>query len=216
MIATLTVAACAGVASARRAAIVAATARAAPAEAGASTLPTFIMSLLLGACTSNWTRMGEPTPTSSDRFHLLSRRRPAAGSRARTAARGGRRAGVARIPEAIPDAHRAVWRDDDDHQEDEADHGVEASRRSRARLRATGIRCRDVVVDHDERERAEPGALDPAEAADHRDDEQLDRRTEADRRRARSDRSTRRRARRRARRRTPRTRTPASGGAATL
>ena len=38
----------------------------------------------------------------------------------------------------------------------------------------------DVVVDDDEREGAEPGALDPGEAADHRDHEQLDRGGEAD------------------------------------
>ena len=38
----------------------------------------------------------------------------------------------------------------------------------------------DVVVDHDEGEGAEPGALDPGEAADHGHHEQLDRRGQAE------------------------------------
>ena len=41
-------------------------------------------------------------------------------------------------------------------------------------------RVADVVVDDDEGERADPRAFDPAEAADHGDDEQLDRRFQAD------------------------------------
>ena len=47
------------------------------------------------------------------------------------------------------------------------------------------------VVEHDEDDRADPGALDPEEAADDGDDEEVDRRAEVDRARARCCRSTR-------------------------
>ena len=43
--------------------------------------------------------------------------------------------------------------------------------------------CCEVVVDHHEEERADPGTLQAVEPADHGDHEHVDRRTEVDRRR---------------------------------
>ena len=62
-------------------------------------------------------------------------------------------------------------------EEDEADDRVEAAADD------GHLDVPDVVVDHDEREGAEPRPLDAAEAADHGDHEQLDRRAEPDVRR---------------------------------
>src|ERR687898_1480049 len=72
-------------------------------------------------------------------------------------------------PEAVPNPPEPVRRDDDDDQEDQADDRVEAA------ADHGQLDVADVVVDDDEGEGAEPGALNPDEAADDRDDEQLDR-----------------------------------------
>ncbi len=73
-----------------------------------------------------------------------------------------------------------VGRENDDEQEDDPDDGVEAAA-DLDRVEELGQPAvADVVVDDDEGERADPGALDPPEPADHRDDQQVDRRAEAD------------------------------------
>src|SRR5215210_4429626 len=60
-------------------------------------------------------------------------------------------------PEAVPNPHEPVRRDDDDDEEDQADDRVEAA------AEHGQLHVADVVVDDDERERADPGALDPGE-----------------------------------------------------
>ncbi len=65
-------------------------------------------------------------------------------------------------------------------QEDETDDRVEAAADVHVVEQLGEPAVADVVVDQDERERADPRALDPGEAADHRHDEQVDRRRQAD------------------------------------
>ena len=81
---------------------------------------------------------------------------------------------AAGTPEAVPQSHEPVRRDDDDDQEDQADDRVEAA------ADHGQLDVADIVVDDDEGEGADPGALDPGEAADDGDHEQLDRGGQAD------------------------------------
>src|SRR6266540_5126490 len=76
---------------------------------------------------------------------------------------------------ALPQADEPVGRDEDDDQEDDADHRVEAI--------GDQVDVRGVVVDDHEHQRPQPRALEPVQAADDRDHEHVDRRVEADRRR---------------------------------
>src|SRR4029450_5170233 len=94
---------------------------------------------------------------------------------------GGPAAPSPRIPDAIPEAHQAVGRDDDDGEEDEADHRVE--RTPDHRQPGRGDVVRDRVVDREEGEGADPRSLAPAQTAEHGDDQELDGRVEAHRRR---------------------------------
>ena len=61
-----------------------------------------------------------------------------------------------------------------DREEDEPDDGVEAAA-DHAAAPIDGIRFVTSLLIDDERERADPGALDPRQPADDRDDEELDR-----------------------------------------
>src|SRR6266542_578627 len=77
---------------------------------------------------------------------------------------------------AIPDPHQASGRDEHDDEKDDPDDGVERPAEECAAEAQPGDReVAHVVLDHDEHERAEPGALDAHEAADHRHHEQVDR-----------------------------------------
>src|SRR5215217_3781548 len=75
----------------------------------------------------------------------------------------------------LPEAHHASRRHQHDDEEDRPDQRVEA--------RPDEIDALRVVIDDDEEQRADPGALEPVEAADDGDYEQVDRRAEVDRRR---------------------------------
>src|SRR6266480_730220 len=62
-------------------------------------------------------------------------------------------------------ADPAAGRDEHDHEEEDPDDRVERAAEERAAEAQTGhLEVADVVLDHDEREGAEPGALDPPEA----------------------------------------------------
>src|SRR5918994_1570896 len=77
-------------------------------------------------------------------------------------------------PEAVPNPPEPVRRDDDDDQEDQADDRVEAA------ADHGQLDVADIVVDDDEGESADPGSLDPGEAADDGHHEQLDRGSQPD------------------------------------
>src|SRR6266550_5689212 len=78
--------------------------------------------------------------------------------------------------DAIPDAHQAPRGDQNNDEEDDPDDGVEGPAEERAtHAQQRHVEVTHVVLDHDESEGADPGALDPQEAADHRHDEQVDR-----------------------------------------
>ena len=85
--------------------------------------------------------------------------------------------------QTLPDTHQTAGREQHDQEEHDPDHRVEASSDPRQHALLVGERKLDVanvVVDDDEGERAEPGSLDPAEPADDRDDQEVDRRAEAE------------------------------------
>src|SRR5947207_825529 len=91
--------------------------------------------------------VGPPRPAAS----LLRRGRGYPGRRAARTAR--------RREHAVPDAHQAAGRDADDEQEEDADDRVERAAEERAaEAQPRHPEVTDVVLDHDERECAEPGA----------------------------------------------------------
>src|SRR5215217_3204698 len=72
----------------------------------------------------------------------------------------------------LPEAHQAARRGEDDDQEDESDDRVEASRAQD--VAHLGHPFARVVVDQRVGQRARPRALQPVEAADDGDDEDVD------------------------------------------
>src|SRR5690348_15289091 len=63
---------------------------------------------------------------------------------------------------AVPDPEQPAGGDEHDHEEDDPDDRVERPAEQRAAETDAGhVEVADVVLDHDERERAEPRALDP-------------------------------------------------------
>src|SRR5262245_28750240 len=81
----------------------------------------------------------------------------------------------------LPDAEDPTRREQDDHEKDDADHGVEPLVAD-ADVAETGNGA-EVVVEDDEDKGTDPGALEPVETADHRDDQEVDDGREIDRRR---------------------------------
>src|SRR6266853_577681 len=76
------------------------------------------------------------------------------------------------VPEALPYADQTAWRRQDDHQEDHPDDAFESGRPEPV----ADVRHPDprVVVDGGEDQRTDPRALQPVEAADHGDDQNVD------------------------------------------
>src|SRR4029077_4610364 len=76
------------------------------------------------------------------------------------------------VPEALPYADQTAWRRQDDHQEDHPADAFESVRPEPV----ADVRHPDprVVVDRREDQRADPGALQSVEAADHGDDQDVD------------------------------------------
>src|SRR6266851_3981066 len=76
------------------------------------------------------------------------------------------------VPEALPNADQTPWRRQDYHQEDHPDDAFESVRPEPvANVRHPDPR---VVVDSREDQRTDPRALQPVEAADHGDDQDVD------------------------------------------
>src|SRR6266852_1251782 len=82
------------------------------------------------------------------------------------------------VPEAFPDADQSPWRCQDDHKEDHPDNSLESGRPEPvAHARHPHAR---VVVDGGEHRGAYPRPLQPVEASDDGDDEDVDRLREID------------------------------------
>src|SRR5919108_4442675 len=75
-------------------------------------------------------------------------------------------------PEAVADAEQAARREQHDREEDDPDHRMEPLLGESDRIQEADVA--DVVVEDDEDEGPDPGALDPVETADHRHHEQVE------------------------------------------